>query len=112
MFKDMVPNFSGQGSYLQPVDSAVACEISFDQADGVPIPAELLSKPEMIVRRAVRVGMYDRVHHKLTLNAAQVAAEWNAAEPGQWTFKNTLNPVVFRSTPEDGLDTKENLENF
>ena len=56
------------------------------------------------------MGLYDKKNNILTFNIAQVAVEWIASEPGEWNFKNTQNPVLFRSTAEDGLDTKENLE--
>lgn len=82
-YKDMAAtNFTNNNaySYLNPVESAIGCEISLDTAEGVSLPKEF--KPEMVVRRVVRVGLYDKKSQRLTFNTATIQAGWTTNEKG------------------------------
>jgi hypothetical protein len=48
----------------------------------VPLPKDAKDQNSIIVRRAVRVGIFDKVKRKLIFNYAMVKAEWNEKEPG------------------------------
>lgn len=104
-FRDMVPKLDGKidglnhGAYLANLVSELACEITLEPTVGVPIPPEEFTKKgETIIRRAVRIGLYDNDKKELVFNTAMVTAEWNTSEPGEWKFANAQNPVLFRST--------------
>jgi hypothetical protein len=73
---------TGASSYLQPFESLIGCEITLETAEGVPLPKDAKDQNSIIVRRAVRVGIFDKVKRKLTFNYAMVKAEWNEKEPG------------------------------
>ena len=60
----------------------------------------------MIVKRAVRIGMFDSKKSDFIANAVQVEATWQASAEDKWIFPKTnvsLNPVLFRSTKKDDL---------
>lgn len=50
------------------------------------MPKEAKDQNSAIIRRAVRIGIFDKVKRKLIFNYAMVKAEWNEKEPGLWTF--------------------------
>jgi len=77
---------TGPSSYLQPLESLIGCEITLESAEGVPMPKEAKDQNSAIIRRAVRIGIFDKVKRKLIFNYAMVKAEWNEKEPGLWTF--------------------------
>jgi len=61
----------------------------------------------MIVKRAVRIGIFDSKKKDFIANAIQVEANWQASSEDKWIFSKTpvsLNPVLFRSTKKDDLD--------
>ena len=61
----------------------------------------------MIMKRAVRIGIFDSKRKQYFANAVQIPATWSQKAEDKWEFsvgKNTLNPVLFRSTAKDNLD--------
>jgi hypothetical protein len=66
-------------SSIRPINSDMQCEISFNSAQGIPLPqtaAEIFDRND-IVKRAVRVGLYNSENKKLIYNTAQVNAAWD-----------------------------------
>jgi len=61
----------------------------------------------MIVKRAVRIGIFNAAKKDYLANAVQVEARWEASAEDKWLFNKTnvsLNPVLFRSTRKDNID--------
>lgn len=85
-------------------------------AEGIPLPPTNTSNHKqfdrnMIVKRAVRIGIFNSETKDYIANAVQVEANWAASAEDKWTFskeKFSLNPVLFRSTKKDNLDLQTN----
>ena len=61
----------------------------------------------MIVKRAVRIGVFDLQKKEYLANAVQVEAKLLEKTEDKWVFAKTnisLNPVLFRSNQKDDLD--------
>lgn len=61
----------------------------------------------MIVKRAVRIGVFDLQKKEYLANAVQVEAKLLEKTEDKWVFAKTnvsLNPVLFRSNKKDDLD--------
>ena len=89
---------------IRPIENQYGCEITIEGATGIPLP-ETEADRNSIVKRAVRIGIYNKAKHDYIANAVQVEAEWADNARDKWTFKKTnLNPVLFRSTKRDDLN--------
>lgn len=63
---------------LRPVPSSLGSTITLEGAEGVPLPATSAEFDRSnIVKRVIRIGLYDKIKHQLIHNSAQVVAEWN-----------------------------------
>lgn len=89
LYKDMLPVMQENinPSYLankafhprlRPLPTDIGCEIIFDECQGVPLPeaSEQFDRSQ-IVKRAVRVGLYDTVKKDFITNVVQVNALYN-----------------------------------
>ena len=70
-------------------------------ADGLLAP-EKPDELKNIVKREVRVGLFDQVKKDLIFNCAHVVAHPSNKKETDWNFKTAaaadLNPLVFRTT--------------
>jgi hypothetical protein len=106
LWKDMAPVNQPR---LRPVATVLGAQITVESAEGVPIPASSSDfDRQNIVKRVVRIGLYDKANHDLIANSCQVLAEWTPANEDVWTFSSTapgsLNPVLFRTTQKEDLN--------
>lgn len=75
---------------LRPVPSSLGAQIMIEGAEGVPLPAQSAEFDRAnIVKRVVRMGLYDTVKQELIFNSAQVVAEWTQSNEDVWTFNNS-----------------------
>ena len=112
-YKDLEPNFEKKtttSSYIQPFDSLFGCDITIEGAEGVPIPAGGDFRLDQIVRRLIRVGLFDNQDKKFVFNTSMVRGEWNEKEKDKWSFRDKQNPILFRTTAKDGFDKKETAD--
>lgn len=63
----------------------------------------------MIVKRALRIGIFDIKKKEFIANAVQIEATWQANAEDKWQFPKSLNPVLFRSTEKDNLDLENTI---
>lgn len=85
-------------------------------AEGIPLPPTNTSNHKqfdrkMIMKRAVRIGIFNSETKDYIANAVQVEANWAASAEDKWTFskeKFALNPVLFRTSRKDNLDVQTN----
>lgn len=89
LYKDLYPvmqeNLNPNQMQLQfqprvrPLITEVGCQILFEEATGVPLPASGsgFDSRTQIVKRVVRVGLYDTVKKDFIVNAVQVNALYN-----------------------------------
>jgi hypothetical protein len=110
LYKDMLPvmqeninpNYLISKAFhprLRPIPTEVGCELIFDECQGVPLPqaSEQFDRTQ-IVKRAVRVGLFDTVKKDFITNVVQVNALYNMQSAEDiWEFTsvrdNGLNPV-------------------
>lgn len=94
--------------YLKSLPSSLGAQLHIDGAEGIPLPKDAASR-ENIVKRCVRVGLFDKVKQDFIYNSSAVVATWSAKQEDIWTFKdvNSLNPLLFRSTQEDDLNKED-----
>lgn len=97
------------------MESAVAIELKFIDAHGVPLPQNKNGfTDENIVKRAVNIGIQHAPPSQgkfkteplpsFVYNAIQVPAQWDPANQDIWTFEqNQLSQVLFRTTKQDQL---------
>ena len=98
---------------LRSMESAVACLLTIQGAQGVPLPKpgkDLQAfRDEDIVKRAARVCIEharDR-RPEVVHNAVQAPATWKASAEDVWSFDSnagSLSSIFFRTTKADGLD--------
>ena len=63
---------------LRPVPSSLGSTITIEGAEGVPLPVQSAEfDRNNIVKRVIRIGLFDKVKRELVHNSAQVVAEWN-----------------------------------
>ena len=85
--------------------------MQIETADGVPAPKEIESKGKgTVIRRALRVGLFNETERKLTFNCATITADMKPDKQSLWNFTSAENPVLFRSTPADNLTA--NIKNY
>jgi hypothetical protein len=93
---------------IRPIElGLLACEISFSAASGIPLPRQdpATFDRKDVVRRAVRVGLFDSVARTYIHNTAQVFAGWDQGKEDVWSFPSGgIGPIMFRTTHTDGLD--------
>ena len=90
---------------IRPIENQYGCEITLEGAQGVPLPGDGKNfNRSMIVKRAVRIGIFDVKKKEFFANAVQVEATWQENAEDKWIFPKLLNPVLFRSTQKDNLD--------
>jgi hypothetical protein len=93
---------------IRPIESSTACEISIVQADGVPLPKNEKFDRQAIVKRSIRVGLYDSYAKKYLANTAQVICSWTPDSEDVWKVKpGALNPIMFRTTDWEDLDKEQ-----
>lgn len=106
----------GSKPRLRPIESTVGCQITLQDAQGVPLPqpgqGAAAFKDEDIVKRAVRIAIEHAPgqRRELVHNAIQVPASWNKTAEDIWSFDTSdksLRSVLFRTTAQDGLDKGE-----
>jgi hypothetical protein len=91
---------------LRPVPTTLGSQITIESAEGVPLP-ELEADRNNILKRVVRVGLYDTVKEDLIYNSTYVLATWTPKQSDVWSFSKdaaSLNPLLFRSTQADDLN--------
>ena len=63
-----------------------------------------IEEREKIVKRVVRVGLFDTVKRDLIYNSAHVVALYNKKQEDIWNFQKTepasLNPILFRTAQD------------
>ena len=96
-------------TYLMSFESAIGCELLVETAEGIPAPKEIEGKGT-IIRRALRVGLYNETECNLIFNCAMITAEKKADNASSWSFSSAENPVLFRSTAVDNLTA--NIKNY
>ncbi len=62
---------------VRPFATEIGCEFIFDEATGVPLPAGNLFDRKNILKRAVRVGIYDTVKRDYLYNSVQCPADYS-----------------------------------
>lgn len=86
---------------LRPVQSLFGSQITIEGAEGVPLPVDAEDR-ENIMKRVIRVGLYDTMKQDLVYNSTHVVATWSSKQEDIWTFNKTdaasLNPLLFRTT--------------
>ena len=125
-WKDMLPMLDSQMTKemqkkenrpcIRPIASEHACEIEITGATGIPLPEDAPNfRRDDIVKRAVRIGIFNQSTKEYMANAVQVEADWEPSKEDVWSFKKSenimgyLNPVVFRSTKRDNLDLQNTM---
>ena len=62
---------------IRPIDSQYGCEITLDSAQGIPLPNNGKDfDRNNIVKRAVRIGVFNSTKKEYFANAVQVEASW------------------------------------
>lgn len=100
MWKDMMPVLTedltkeqqtkDNRPRLRPVPTLLGSQITLDGAEGVPLPAQSSEfDRNNIVKRVIRVGLFDSIKRELIFNTAQVVATWNQTNEDVWTFNNS-----------------------
>lgn len=98
---------------LRPIPTTLGSQITIELAEGVPLPANSSTfDRQNIVKRVVRVGLFDNVKQDLIFNSAQIVASWNQGSEDIWEFNNgpsasNLNPIIFRTTQIDDLNKQD-----
>jgi hypothetical protein len=79
-WKDMLPviveklkqdmNSKDSRPDIRPVESSIACELTINEANGVPLPNNEKFDRQAIVKRAIRVGLYNMQTKKYLANTA------------------------------------------
>ena len=86
----------------------IAAQITFDNAKGVPYPEESKVELSDIIKRVVRVSVFDFDKNRFLANSTYVVAKYNDKYKDQWKFnriKDTgTNPILFRT---DELQLKD-----
>lgn len=93
---------------MRPFTTEVGCEFVFDEATGVPLPAGANFDRSNIVKRSVRVGIYDAIKKDYCYNAVQCPALYSGEVAEDiWNFQapreNGLNPILFRCANRDDI---------
>lgn len=111
--KELAKPKAGCKPYLRSMDSAVACCITIQDAQGVPLPKPgkdmQAFKDEDIVKRAVRVCIEHAPNQRkeIVYNSVQVPATWTKSAEDIWSFDQSdksLRSIFFRTTKADNLD--------
>ena len=93
---------------IRPIESQYGSEITLEGAQGIPLPPTTKEfDRNMVVKRAVRIGIFDSKKKTYISNAVQIEAKWEQKAEDKWNFtksNTSLNPVLFRSTRKDDLD--------
>lgn len=91
---------------IRPIENQYGGEIVIEGAQGIPLPPT--SKDfdrDMVVKRAIRIGIFDKKNKVYIANAVQCEARWENNAEDKWLFdKKALNPILFRSTKKDDLN--------
>lgn len=93
---------------VRPIPTEVGCELTFEEATGVPLPSTTQFDRSQIVKRAIRVGLYDIMKKEFIANSAQVNVLYSGETAEDiWQFstlkENGLNPILFKSASKDEL---------
>jgi len=107
----------GYTPYLRSMESTVACLITIQDAQGVPLPKPgkdvQAFRDEDIVKRAVRVciehapNQQQQQRKEVVYNSVQAPATWTKSAEDIWSFDasdKSLRSIFFRTTKADGLD--------
>ena len=88
---------------FRPMETKLGIEITLESAEGIILPKNSDTfKRADVLKRAVRVGIFDDVKQEYVANIIQVPAEWTGSDgkEGNWRFNLKkdigLNPVLFR----------------
>ena len=96
---------------IRPIPSVNSCEISLESAQGIPQPKDSEEfHRDMIMKRAVRVGIFNSATKDYIANAVQVQADLQKNTEDKWVFPKTdisLNPLIFRNTASSQLDMEK-----
>lgn len=98
---------------FKPISSVLGSQITIEGAEGIPLPKDSAEfSRKNIVKRIVRVGLFDVNNRELIFNCAHVIADWNQANEDVWQFMpaskaESLNPLLFRTTAIDDLNRAE-----
>ena len=98
---------------LRPVQTQIGTQITVESATGVPLPKNTAEfNRDNVVKRVVRVGLFDVVKKELIHNSAYIVAEWKQTNEDIWSFQpssktDSLNPILFRSTQKDDLNRQD-----
>jgi hypothetical protein len=102
--------------HMRPLESTLAVEIKFIDAQGVPLPQNKNGfMDDDIVKRAVNIGIQytppslgdykNAPLPEFVYNSIQVPARWDSDNQDIWTFEESqLSQVLFRTTKQDRLD--------
>lgn len=99
--------------YLRSMESTVACMLTIQDAQGVPLPKPgkdvQAFQDEDIVKRAVRVCIEHAPNQRkeVVYNSVQAPATWTKSAEDIWSFDandKSLRSIFFRTTKADGLD--------
>lgn len=93
---------------IKTTETIIAAQITFDQAKGVPFPEEDKISTDSILKRVVRVTLFDFDSNKFITGSSFVLAKWNSKTKDQWKFNKEsetgTNPLIFRT---DDFQCKE-----
>lgn len=100
---------AGNTPRLRPMQTSLGAEIFLEFAEGVPLPADSSNfKRDSVIKRVVRIGLFDASKRDFIANSVQIDAKWSAAQEDKWIFnaRDTSggNPILFRSTALACLD--------
>lgn len=67
----------------------LACEITIEEASGVPLPKKEEYDWSKISNREIRAVLIDNRSHELLSNVFIISANWKAESPGKWLLNAT-----------------------
>jgi Ca2+-binding EF-hand superfamily protein len=96
-------------TYLKQNDVAAGGYISFQLATGISIPDPTLIPRESILKRVLRVSMFDEKRQELVGNSCYLEGTWKQELEDRWVFKNPADSdsykIAYKASSENDLKT-------
>ena len=89
---------SGEQYKLRTIKVEIGGQMTIEKSEGIPLPK--LQGLQKIVKRAMRVALYDPKNKDFVHNSCQISAELELDTTDTWNF-DKLNPIVFRTSKQD-----------
>ena len=112
LFKDIKPsgNKSNNKFDLAEIQTSVCCKITFDSANGVPIPDESkVNRDSEIVARVLKICLFNKKTKRFIGNCITVECSWSKESEDMWNFekdnkKLNHNIILRHQDIESGLE--------